>query len=191
MYASAIANAEMIVVEDVSEDSIRGSIEKHSIIRRQLLSVKNPHLFRNNTVAFVNVPYQIDKADIELPIYASLQEICLIFNLNCEQRRALYVSGKALLTSYFDDENSSSSLTKAENQSLLFIHGLGGSGKSVFIRSLVALSYSWLRPGSVLTSAPTGNAAVNVKGYTTASLIYKNKNFFKPVSPFYIPTVFT
>jgi hypothetical protein len=85
------------------------------------------------------------------------------------------------LTAFYNDDNNVSEEVKVRDQNFLFIHGLGGSGKSVYIRSLLGLAASWLRPDAVLTCAPTGNAAVNVAGYTIASLTMKRKDFFLKV----------
>jgi hypothetical protein len=154
------------------------TIRNHRSIRNEALSATNKDLLTST----VTVSYQVDQPDITIPVFPSIVEICRIFNLNHEQQRAMYISGKALLTSFFDDDNNTPATERSENQSLLFIHGLGGSGKSVFIRALTALSTAWLRPDAVMTCAATGNAAVNVSGYTIDSLILKKPEFFLKVS---------
>ena len=53
--------------------------------------------------------------------------------------------------------------------------------KSYVINALIALGKSWLRDGSILVTAISGNAACNVGGVTIASVIHSKKNILKNV----------
>jgi hypothetical protein len=183
IYHSAITGPMKCFVEEYCNvEEVQASIHAHTIMRLQILAETNPDKLVDDAAPSVTVNYKANERGIDIPIYASLIEICALFDLNCEQRRALYISGKALLTAFYNDNNPNQQHDTQDDQSFLFIHGLGGSGKSVFIRALLALAASWLRPASVLTSAPTGVAAVNVAGYTVWSLIKKRKDFFNQVN---------
>jgi hypothetical protein len=183
IYNSAIDCPSKWFVEDnCNVEEVRASINAHTSIRLEELSKSNQDKIVENEAPTVSVTYKANEPNIDIPIFSSLIEICALFDLNCEQRRAFYISGKALLTAYYNDDNDTCDYETHDDQSFLFIHGLGGSGKSVFIRALLALATSWLRPGSVLTCAPTGVAAVNVAGYTLASLIGKRISFFDKVT---------
>jgi predicted esterase len=78
-------------------------------------------------------------------------------------------------------DGTSTEITVLLNQVLLFLHGMGGSGKSLAVHAMIALAMSWDRPRAILTSAKSGVAAVNVEGYTVDSLRYKPKSFFDEV----------
>ncbi|KAF8443746.1 hypothetical protein L210DRAFT_3395916 [Boletus edulis BED1] len=57
-------------------------------------------------------------------------------------------------------------------QMLLFITGIGGSGKSHVIKAIVTL-FKWCGcPENLLLSAPTGCAAVLIDGYTIHALTF-------------------
>jgi hypothetical protein len=182
IFRSAMAGPLPFLTDMETVEEFEVAIERHNMNRNEALD--STEYYKKNPTApkTVSVAYKANHPNIIIPVFASLLEICKLYDLNVEQRRALYVSGKSLLTAFYNDDNSVSEEVKLSNQTLLFIHGLGGSGKSVYIRSLIGLAASWLRPDAVMTCAPTGNAAVNVSGYTIESLIRKKKEFFLKVS---------
>ncbi|KAF8122486.1 hypothetical protein EV363DRAFT_1107337, partial [Boletus edulis] len=78
-----------------------------------------------------------------------------------------------------NEEQSRAFLIAAEHfafntmkQMLLFITGIGGSGKSHVIKAIVALFRRCGCPENLLLSAPTGSAAVLIDGYTIHTLTF-------------------
>ncbi|KAG2738981.1 hypothetical protein P692DRAFT_20660447, partial [Suillus brevipes Sb2] len=57
-------------------------------------------------------------------------------------------------------------------QLLMFITGIGGSGKSHVIRATVELFRRCGAPEKLTLSAPTGSAAVLIDGYTIHALTF-------------------
>ena len=57
-------------------------------------------------------------------------------------------------------------------QMLLFIMGIGGSGKSHVIKAIIALFKRCGCPQNLLLSTPTGSAAVLIDGYTIHALTF-------------------
>ncbi|PPQ81758.1 hypothetical protein CVT26_007391 [Gymnopilus dilepis] len=64
--------------------------------------------------------------------------------------------------------------SRSADQLLLLVSGVGGTGKSHVIKSIVKLFESLGRSGSLLIGAPTGSAAVLVGGATLHSLILEH-----------------
>jgi hypothetical protein len=137
----------------------------------------------------------VDREQQLLPRFASLAEVASAFSLTDDQARAFNLIGHGLLMSFLRDEEdcpeqptaptttdgTSTEITVLLNQVLLFLHGMGGSGKSLAVHAMIALAISWDRPRAILTSAKSGVAAVNVEGYTVDSPSYKPKSFFDEV----------
>ena len=57
-------------------------------------------------------------------------------------------------------------------QMLLFITGMGGTGKSHIIKAIIALFKQCGCPENLLLSAPTGSAAILIDGYTIHALTF-------------------
>lgn len=81
---------------------------------------------------------------------------------NAEQLRAFNVVARHILT--------------GQDQLLMYVAGVGGTGKSHVIRSLVMLFERLGRRSELLIGAPTGIAAVLVGGFTLHSLILATPN---------------
>jgi hypothetical protein len=81
---------------------------------------------------------------------------------NPEQARALRIIGKHVLE-------------KSSEQLLMYISGVGGTGKSHVISSVHKLFHKLGRDRELLLSAPTGIAAVLIGGYTIHALTYLPK----------------
>ncbi|KAG2133019.1 hypothetical protein DEU56DRAFT_739261, partial [Suillus clintonianus] len=60
-------------------------------------------------------------------------------------------------------------------QLLMFITGIGGSGKSHVIRAIVEMFRRCGAPEKLTLSAPTGSAAVLIDGYTIHALTFLPK----------------
>jgi hypothetical protein len=142
------------------------------------------------------VTIEIDEAQKEIPHFASIAEISKACSLLEDQHRAFFIMGSALLRSFARDEvdivcaehvcpiaSLSSATDLEEQQALLLIHGVGGSGKSVIVRAITALATSWMREKAIITASIAGVACVNISGYTVASLMYKRRPFFDQVRP--------
>ena len=147
------------------------------------------------------VTVTVDTPQKEIPYCASLAEIKAVFTLSDDQNRAFTIAGRAMLEAFQRDEQphepeatddvianaltaittSAADLERLKHQVLLFLHGMGGSGKSLTIRALIALALSWEKPKAVLTACKSGVAAVNVDGCTMDSLMYKPAAFFHQV----------
>ncbi|KAG1890325.1 hypothetical protein F4604DRAFT_1539035, partial [Suillus subluteus] len=61
------------------------------------------------------------------------------------------------------------------NQLLMFLTGIGGSGKSHVIRAMVEMFRRCGVPDKLTLSAPTGSAAVLIDGYTIHALTFLPK----------------
>jgi hypothetical protein len=145
------------------------------------------------------VTIEIDQPQKEIPLFASIAEISNVCSLLEDQHRAFFIIGSALLRSFARDEMdvicgekdaypspcscsaSDPSSELEEQQALLLIHGVGGSGKSVIVRAITALATSWMRDRAIITASIAGVACVNISGYTIASLMYKKRSFFDQV----------
>lgn len=68
----------------------------------------------------------------------------------------------------------------SEEQLLMYMGGIGGTGKSHVISAIVELFTRCGMPDALLLSAPTGIAAVLINGYTIHSLTFLPKSQFKP-----------
>ncbi|KAJ7656083.1 hypothetical protein DFH06DRAFT_904376, partial [Mycena polygramma] len=62
-----------------------------------------------------------------------------------------------------------------ERQLLLYIAGVGGSGKSFVVKAVVEFFRRCGASASILLSAPTGCAAVLIDGYTIHALTFLPK----------------
>ncbi|KAH7905412.1 hypothetical protein BJ138DRAFT_978049, partial [Hygrophoropsis aurantiaca] len=60
-------------------------------------------------------------------------------------------------------------------QLMMFITGIGGSGKSHVIRAIVAMFRECGMPNKLMLSAPTGCSAVLIDGYTIHALTFLPK----------------
>ncbi|KAJ7603337.1 hypothetical protein DFH06DRAFT_917446, partial [Mycena polygramma] len=78
---------------------------------------------------------------------------------NKEQERAVRIVGEHFIAG-------------TEEQLLLYIAGVGGSGKSYVIHALVELFKRCGASDQLLLSAPTGCAAVLISGYTIHALTF-------------------
>jgi hypothetical protein len=149
---------------------------------------------KKSTTCFVTI--EIDQPQKEIPLFASIAEISNVCSLLEDQHRAFFIIGSALLRSFALDEmdniggekdfpfpccSSSYPTDLEEQQALLLIHGVGGSGKSVIVRAITALAMSWMRTRAIITASIAGVACVNISGYTIASLMYKKRSFFDQV----------
>jgi hypothetical protein len=158
---------------------------------------------------FIHVTVKVDEPQRQLPRFASLAEVVNVFGLTDDQARAFNIVGHGLLMAFLRDEEETpeeaaakeaaaqpadtasrprrrrrtepDAISAALHQVLVFLHGMGGSGKSLTIHAMIALAQSWNRPQAILTSAKSGVAAVNVDGYTVDSLTYKTRAFFNEV----------
>ncbi|KAJ7046269.1 hypothetical protein C8F04DRAFT_938997, partial [Mycena alexandri] len=63
-----------------------------------------------------------------------------------------------------------------ENQLLLYVAGVGGSGKSFIIKAIVEFFKRCGVSGTMMLSAPTGCAAVLIDGFTIHALTFLPKN---------------
>ncbi|KDQ65220.1 hypothetical protein JAAARDRAFT_107209, partial [Jaapia argillacea MUCL 33604] len=63
-----------------------------------------------------------------------------------------------------------------QEQLLLYISGIGGSGKSHVIRAVVEFFKRCGHSNKILLSAPTGCAAVLIDGYTIHALTFLPQN---------------
>ncbi|KAG1788112.1 uncharacterized protein HD556DRAFT_1245752, partial [Suillus plorans] len=93
-----------------------------------------------------------------------LQEIIEEFGLtdNEEQERSLRIVSEHFIRDEVD-------------QLLMFITGIGGSGKSHVIRAIVEMFRRCGAPERLTLSAPTGSAAVLIDGYTIHALTFLPK----------------
>ena len=137
----------------------------------------------NGGLHHVSVSIDHDKNNIDIPLFASIDEVAKSFNLTSDQYMGLFIAGSGFLRSLRVEDIEKSMFTDNEednqcNMSMI-LHGVGGSGKSYVIRSLLALAESWMRQGSIITSAISGVAAANVSGHTIAFLLNCKKSFFK------------
>ncbi|KAG1856187.1 hypothetical protein C8R48DRAFT_608445, partial [Suillus tomentosus] len=95
---------------------------------------------------------------------AILSEIIEEFHLkdNLEQEMSFRIIGE-----HFIQDNV--------EQLLMFITGIGGSGKSHVIRAVVELFKRCGAPEKLVLSAPTGSAAILINGYTIHALTFLPK----------------
>ena len=129
------------------------------------------------TGEFVLCRVSDEKPSVQVPLFASLHEISVIFTLSDpEQRRAFVIGAIAFLSSYIDDGNISTDCVK-ENQVFGLIQGLAGSGKSYIINAWSALATSWGRDTAVQCVAITGIAASSLGGKTIASVLAMKNSF--------------
>ncbi|KDQ51996.1 hypothetical protein JAAARDRAFT_91810, partial [Jaapia argillacea MUCL 33604] len=63
-------------------------------------------------------------------------------------------------------------ISKSTEQLLLYVSGIGGSGKSYVIKAIVELFKRCGYPDELLLSAPTGCAAILIDGYTIHVLTF-------------------
>ena len=108
-------------------------------------------------------------------INPSLAAVSQKFTLNHRQHVAFVIAGAHLLDSF------KRSVAGEPSGKPLRMHlaGEGGTGKSRVIDALRYLGERWGRPNAVVTVAPTGIAAVLVKGETAHSKFH-TMNYFKP-----------
>ncbi|KZT59320.1 hypothetical protein CALCODRAFT_431062, partial [Calocera cornea HHB12733] len=59
---------------------------------------------------------------------------------------------------------------RSKEQLLMYVSGVGGTGKSHVIKSIIALFHLAKRTHNLLLSAPTGAAAILINGYTIHAL---------------------
>ncbi|KAJ7881841.1 hypothetical protein B0H13DRAFT_1462870, partial [Mycena leptocephala] len=78
---------------------------------------------------------------------------------NAEQERAVRMVGEHFIN-------------RQEDQLLLYVAGVGGTGKSYIIHAIVELFQRCGYSEQLLLSAPTGCAAVLINGYTIHALTF-------------------
>lgn len=174
-------------------DDSRNRTDDYNLLRAEWLQYlhiddqqQSASLERRSTVL---VTVAVDEPQRELPAYASVAEVSQLFHLTPDQLRAFLIAAEGFLNALLDDEVMDQEITRTENteevrrrsQRFLFLHGIGGSGKSFCIRALVALAISWGKPQAILTAAKSGVAAINVGGHTLDSLMYRPPKFFRQV----------
>ena len=129
----------------------------------------------------VSVSIDPDKDNIDIPLFASIDDIAKSFILTSDQHMGLLIAGSGFLRSLRVEEIEESSLCNGEKYNpcnmAMILHGVGGSGKSYVIRSLLALAASWMRQRAIITSAISGVTTANVSGHRIASLL-NCKNIF-------------
>ncbi|KZO94888.1 hypothetical protein CALVIDRAFT_483783, partial [Calocera viscosa TUFC12733] len=67
-------------------------------------------------------------------------------------------------------------LNRENKQLLMYVSGIGGTGKSHVIRGIISLFRLAKRSHNLLLSAPTGAAAILISGYTIHSLTFLPKS---------------
>ncbi|KAJ6601230.1 hypothetical protein DFH09DRAFT_886634, partial [Mycena vulgaris] len=82
---------------------------------------------------------------------------------NVEQERALRMIGEHFISG-------------TEEQLLMYVAGVGGSGKSFLVNTLVEFFECCGVSDNLLLSAPTGCAAVLISGYTIHALTFLPKS---------------
>ena len=161
-------------------------VAAHNSIRNRLIRSLNEQF---GDLCNVSVSVHPEKPNITLPLFSSIQEVSTAFTLTIDQHRAFYIASAGLLSAFKADveteENSLNIQEDTMNYVALLLHGIGGSGKSYVIRAILGIAKSWLREGSVVTTCISGVAAVNVSGYTVASLLHCRKSFFEKVTYIY------
>lgn len=113
------------------------------------------------------IPVPIDKrensgAPSNDPRWELVREVVCKMNMdgNDEQRRALTIMAKIMI--------------EGGPQLLMYVSGVGGTGKSHLIKALVTLFQKLGRRDELLLGAPTGIAAVLIGGYTMHALSMTN-----------------
>ena len=97
--------------------------------------------------------------------------------MNETQHIAFFIAGSHLLDAF----KRSTARVSPGKPLRMHIAGEGGTGKSRVIDALKYLSTAWGRPNAEVTIAPTGIAAVLVKGETVHSKLH-TMNYFKLTS---------
>ncbi|KZT56594.1 hypothetical protein CALCODRAFT_422240, partial [Calocera cornea HHB12733] len=82
---------------------------------------------------------------------------------NADQTRVLDIVGKHLAE-------------RSAEQLLMYVSGVGGTGKSHVIKSIVGLFQLMGREHNLMLSAPTGAAAILINGYTIHALTFLPKS---------------
>ena len=108
--------------------------------------------------------------------YPSVANVSRAYSLNMKQHQAFCVIATACLRTWQhhslngDNETKKYSIPDTK-QLIMYLGGLGGSGKSRVIKSTQALFSKWDRSHLVSVVAPTGSAAVVVQGSTVQSFL--------------------
>ena len=103
------------------------------------------------------------KLFVDCGISGSMKETCAHFTLNVEQVRAFVTVANAVLD-------------KQDNQLLMYLGGMGGTGKSQVIKALTSFFASRNERGRVCLMAPTGSAACLINGATYHSVLRFGRN---------------
>ena len=107
----------------------------------------------------------------------SLAQVSQHFTLNERQHIAFVTAG-----SHFLDSFLRTAAQEPPGKPLqMHIAGEGGTAKSRIIEALRYLRKAWRKPNAVVTVAPTGIAAVLIKGETVRSN-FKTMNYFNPTT---------
>lgn len=129
--------------------------------RKWQRSVENPTILVDEIldhIQFSNVEYNYMLLDKQLQIVDSVHSQFLL-DENEEQLRAFHLVAQHFMMNSVD-------------QMLMFVIGMGGSGKSHVIKAIIEL-FRWCGClENLLLSAPTGCAAILIDGYTIHALTY-------------------
>jgi len=117
-------------------------------------------------IDIVNVPWRGDVANSPAE---ELENIIIEWGLkeNTEQERAVRIVGEHFVYG-------------REDQLLMYVGGIGGSGKSYVVKAIVELFKRCGASEKLLLSAPTGCAAVLIGGYTIHALTFLPKSKHAP-----------
>ena len=113
-----------------------------------------------------DVPHTDDDECDAMSLLNEVMQQCNILG-NPEQDRAIHIIGKHFLQNKTD-------------QLFIYIAGVGGSGKTHVIHTIVELFTQCGASQEILLSAPTGCAAVLTNGYTIHALTFLPKSKYKP-----------
>jgi ATP-dependent DNA helicase PIF1 len=117
-------------------------------------------------IEIVNVPW---RNDMKSSPAEELENIIFEWGLkeNPEQERAVRIVGEHFVYG-------------REDQLLMYVGGIGGSGKSYVVRAIVEMFKRCGASEKILLSAPTGCAAVLIGGYTIHALTFLPKSKHSP-----------